>query len=101
MAQVGIDLMKLKLSKGYNYVITAIDYFTKYIKMGTLKDKNVLSVATWIFDNIFCCYGVIDIHITDNSMEFVNQISKELYFRCNVAHRITLPYHLAVNGLVE
>ena len=25
MAQVGIDLMKLKPSKGYNYVITAID----------------------------------------------------------------------------
>ena len=39
MAQVGIDLMKLQPSKGYNYVITAIDYFTKYIEMGALKDK--------------------------------------------------------------
>ena len=47
MVQVGIDLMKLKCSMGYNYVITAIDYFTKYAEMGTL------SVATWIFNNIF------------------------------------------------
>ena len=39
MAQVGIDLMKLKPSKGYKYVITAIDYFTKYVKMGALKEK--------------------------------------------------------------
>ena len=39
MVQVGIDLMKLKPSKGYNYVITAIDYFTKYIEMGALKEK--------------------------------------------------------------
>ena len=53
MAQVGIDLMKLKPSKGYNYVITAIDYFTKYIEMASLEDKSALSVATWIFDNIF------------------------------------------------
>ena len=53
MARVGIDLMKLKPSKGYNYVITAIDYFTKYVKVGALKDKSALSVATWIFDKIF------------------------------------------------
>ena len=101
IAQVGIDLMKLKPSKGYNYVITAIDNFTKYVKMGTMKDKSALSVAMWIFYNIFCHYGVTDTHITNNGMEFVNQISKELYSRCNVAHRITFPYHLAVNGLME
>ena len=101
MAQVGIDLIKLKPSKGYNYVITAIDYFTKYVKMGALKDKSALSVARWISDNIFCHCTVTDIHITDNSKEFVNQISKELYSRCNVAHRITLPYHPAVNRLME
>ena len=45
MAQVGIDLMKLKPSKGYNYVITAIDYFTEYVKMGALKDKSAESIA--------------------------------------------------------
>ena len=69
--------------------------------MGTLKDKIALSVAMWIFNNIFCNYGVTDIHITDNGMEFVNQISKELYTRCNVAHPITSPYHPAANGLME
>ena len=92
---------RLKPSKGYNYVITAIDYFTKYIKMGALKDKSTLSVATWIFDNIFYHYSVMDIYITDNGMEFINQMSKELYSRCDVAHRITSPYHPAVNELVE
>ena len=67
--------------------------------MGALKDKSALSVATWIFDNIFCNYGVMDIHITNN--ESFNQISKEFYSRCNVAHRITSPYHPAANGLME
>ena len=92
MAQVGIDLMRLKPSKGYNYVIMAIDYFTKYVEMGVLKDKSAESIAIWIYKNIFCCYGITDIHITDNGTEFVNKISKELYARHNVAHRITCPY---------
>ena len=66
MAQVGIDLIWLKPSKGYNYVIMAIDYFTKYIKMGVLKDKSPESIAIWIYENIFCCYGITDIHVTNN-----------------------------------
>ena len=43
----------------------------------------------------------MDIHITDNGTEFVNQISKELYSRCSMAHHITLSYHPAANGLME
>ena len=69
--------------------------------MDALKDKSALSVAMWIFDNISWHYGVTDIHITNNGTEFVNQISKELYSRCNVAHHNTSPYHPTVNGLVE
>ena len=101
MAQVGIDLMRLKPSKGYNYVITAINYFTKYIEMGELKDKSAESIAIWIYKNIFCHYGITDIHITDNGTEFMNKILKELYARCNVAHCITSPYHPAANGFIE
>ena len=101
MSQIGIDLMKLKESNGYNYVISAVDYFTKYVEMGALKDKKASTVSLWIYDNIFCRYGVTDIHITDNGTEFVNAVSKSLYERCNVAHRVTSPYHPAANGLVE
>ena len=91
MAQVGINLMRSKLSKGYNYVNSAIDYFTKYVKIGTLKNKTAESIATWIYDNIFCHYRVTDVHITDNGTEFVNRISKEFYARCKVAqHYISI-----------
>ena len=66
MAQVKIDLMRLQPSKGYNYVITAINYFTKYVKMGAQNDKSAESIAIWICKNTFCCYGITDIHIADN-----------------------------------
>ena len=47
MSQVGIDLC-------YNYVISAIDYFTKFAELGALKDKATVTVGKWIYENIFC-----------------------------------------------
>ena len=55
MSQVGIDLMKMKETPdGYNYVISAIDYFTKFAELGALKDNATLTVGKWIYKNIFC-----------------------------------------------
>ena len=54
MSQIGIDLMKLKPHKGMNYIISVVDYFTKYCKLGALPNKEESTVATWIYDNIFC-----------------------------------------------
>ena len=55
MSQVGIDLMKMKETPdGYNYVINATDYFTKFAELGALKDKAAITVGKWIYENIFC-----------------------------------------------
>ena len=55
MSQVGIDLIKMKETPdGYNYLISGIDYFTKFVELGALKDKSALTVGKWIYENIFC-----------------------------------------------
>ena len=55
MSQVGIDLIKMKETPdGYNYVISAIDYFTKFAELGAQKDKATITVGKWIYENIFC-----------------------------------------------
>ena len=107
MSQVGIDLMKLcetdgfEDEAGFQYVITAQCYFTKYIEIGTLRTKTGLEVANWIYMNIFCHYSVTDIHISDRGSEFCNMVSKELYQKCGVRHCIMTPYHPQVNGMIE
>ena len=98
---VGIDLMQLKPYKGYHYIISAIDYFTKYTKMGALKTKSAEEVTTWIFNNLLCRYGIIDVHITDNGTEFVNKIAQQLYKRTGCVQCITSPCHPNANGLVR
>ena len=65
MSQVGIDLMCLKETDGfegkrwYKYIITAECYFTKYVELGALKTKTGLEVVTWIYDNIFATMGLL------------------------------------------
>ena len=54
MSQIGIDLMMMEPSKGMTYIITAVDYFTKYCEIGALPCKEENIVATWIYKNIFC-----------------------------------------------
>ena len=55
MSQIGIDLMQMKETPdGYNYVITAVNYFTKYAELGALKDKSATTIGKWIYKNIFC-----------------------------------------------
>ena len=55
MSQLGINLMRMKpTNKGMNYITSAVDYFTKYCKLGALPSKDENTVTTWIYDNIFC-----------------------------------------------
>ena len=55
MSQIGIDLMKMKETPdGYNFVISAVDYFTKYAELGAIKDKCAVTIRKWIYENIFC-----------------------------------------------
>ena len=91
-SQVGIDLMSLtdtthfKDVRGYKYIITAQCYFSKYMEIGALKMKTGVEVSTWIYENIFCRYGVTDIHISDRGKEFVNNMARELYKKCGIKH---------------
>ena len=84
-SQVGIDLMSLTESEGfdkdagYKYVISAQCYFLKFVELGALKMKRAEEVSKWIYDNIICRYGVPDVHITDNGSEFANHLSKDMY----------------------
>ena len=46
--------MMMEPSKGMTYIIPAVDYFTKYCELGALLNKEEYTVATWIYENIFC-----------------------------------------------
>ena len=46
MSQIGINLMHMgNTNKGYNFVITAVNCFSKYCELGALKNKEAITVG--------------------------------------------------------
>ncbi len=100
--QIGIDLVgPLPQSpEGYEYMLTVIDYFSKWVELFALKDKKATSVAQCLFQ-LMCCFGLAKIHISDQGREFCNELHQQMYLLTGVPHRITGYYHPQANGLCE
>ena len=100
-AQIGMDLIHMNRCRGYNYIITAVDYLSKYCEMRPLKEKSAKEVARFIYEDLICRWGCSVYHITDQGREFVNSTNKELLDLCCTKQRITSAYHPQANGLSE
>ena len=101
-AQIGMDLIHMTPSvRGYNYIITAVDYLSKYCEMRALKEKSEKEVAKFIYEDLICRWGCSEYHITDQGREFVNSINTNLLEMCGTKQRITSAFHPQANGLCE
>ena len=117
--QLGIDLIgPLPMTKtGNRYIITLVDYFSKWPEAAPLKDKSVAGVALFLFHLFFRYlnlvsfkimltslifrYSCCKIIISDQGHEFVNCLQTELFQLTGAEHRVTSAYHPQSNGLTE
>ena len=53
-----IEPMILKASNGHEYILVAIDYFTKWVEATSYKSVTQAMVAQFLKHNIICRYGV-------------------------------------------
>ena len=101
LPQIGLDLIHMNKCRGYQYIITAIDYLSKYCEMRALKEKTAKEVATFIYEDLICRWGCSEYHINNQGREFVNATNRELLELCGTKQRITSSYHPQANGLSE
>ncbi|KAL5509260.1 hypothetical protein EMCRGX_G004598 [Ephydatia muelleri] len=100
--QVGIDLIGPlpTTSKGNKYVVTLVDYFSKWPEAAPLKDKTAASVALFLFET-FCRFGCCEVIISDQGREFVNKVKEQLFRLTQTHHKVSSAYHPQTNGLTE
>lgn len=102
MSKVGVDITTLpKSDEGYIYLIVAVDYFTKWPEARPLKNKTAEDVARFLFEDIVCRHGCVDIQINDQGREFCNKITDILTSLTGTKQKVTSAYHPQANGLVE
>jgi len=99
----GIDFMQCNTtsSRGHDYIIVVIDYFTKLDEaMPTfLNDGHI--AALFIFNHIITRLGVPQAIVTNHGSHFHNQMMGELCTKMGFHHENSSPYYPRANGQVE
>ncbi|KAF5932808.1 hypothetical protein HYC85_028979 [Camellia sinensis] len=65
-----------KGSNGHEYILVAIDYFTKWVEAQSYAVLKAMHVAKFIRNNIICRYGVPNEIISDNGSHFKKEVDR-------------------------
>ncbi len=101
--RIGIDIVgPLTITKkGNRYIVTAMDYFTKWPIAKAIKEATAKTVSKFIYEKIICEHGCPQVLQSDRGTHFVNRVIQDLSEKFRIKHRLSTPYHPQTNGLVE
>src|SRR6266498_559784 len=99
----GVDIVgPLPITRERNrYIVVAIDYFSRWPEVRPLKTANADTVATFLYKEIICRFGVPRTLQSDRGTHFVNELIQRLTKRFKIKYSLSSPYHSQSNGLVE
>ena len=86
--------------RGHRYVVTMVDYATRYPEAIPLKSIETHRVAEALIE-VFTRVGVPREILTDQGAQFTSGVMKEVSRLLSIKQLTTTPYHPACNGLVE
>ncbi len=83
------------------YILTVIDYFTKWAEMFAMKNLEASTIARILVDQVFCRYGMPLQILTDLGKNFESELFSEMC-RCLSIDKIrTTAYKPSTNGNIE
>ena len=102
--RVAIDLVgpigTEKTKKGKRYILTLMDYATRYPEAVALRNIETTTVAEALVE-IFSRLGLPQEILTDQGTQFVSKLMKEVCRLLQIRGLTTTPYHPMCNGMVE
>ncbi|KAL9963057.1 hypothetical protein ACROYT_G032222 [Oculina patagonica] len=101
--RVAIDLIgpiSPPSEEGHRYILTLVDYATRYPEAVPLKNIDTETVAEALVD-IFSRLGVPEEILSDLGTQFVSECMKEVMRLLSIKQLTTTPYHPMCNGMTE
>ena len=95
--KIACDLFTL----GGKYYLLTVDYYSKWIEIGLLRDSTVSSEVITQLKSTFARYGIPDQVISDNGRPFSSRKFKQFADSWEFKHTTTSPKHPQANGQVE
>ncbi|CAH2295346.1 gag-pol fusion [Pelobates cultripes] len=99
---VGIDLngpLPMTLN-GFQYILTATDYFSKWVEAFPLKTKSAAEVGRHVCSMIYR-HGCPKRILSDQGREFVSQLNDQMCTLLGIERSVTAAYHPHTNNLDE
>ena len=99
----GIDIIRKispKSSNGHEFILVAIDYFTKWVEAASYAKLTFARVVNFIRSHIICRYGAPHELISDRGAHFRAEI-ETLLQKYDIQHHKSSAYRLQTNGAVE
>jgi Integrase zinc binding domain/Integrase core domain len=100
---VGMDLtgpFSITKEGRSGYIITAIDYLTKWVEARVISRKDASRTAQFFAEDGITHHGCPQVVVTDNGQEWLGEF-QQLLEECSIEIRKTSPYHPQAKGLVE
>ena len=87
--------------KGNKYIVTLMDYYTKWPEAYATKDQKASTIVDLLHDRIIPTHGVPRVIITDRGPSFTSELFMSEVASVGAHVCYTAPYHHQANGLVE
>ena len=101
--RVAVDIvgpLEPRTSRGNKYILTMVDFATRYPEAVPLKNIEAITIADALVD-IFSRIGVPQEILSDRGSQFTSGLFREVTKLLSMRQLFTTPYHPAGNGLVE
>ena len=101
---LSIDLIDLKDHPTFHknkYIVVVVDYLTKFLITGTLKDLTASSLRDWFFKAVVLFCSAPEVLISDNGSNLKSELFKEFCKESKIQRRYVAPYRASSNGQVE
>ncbi|XP_033099549.1 uncharacterized protein LOC117103147 [Anneissia japonica] len=98
--RVAMDIVGPRSGRGNRYILTLVDYATRYPEAVVLPSIEAERVAEAMV-NVFSRVGIPKQILTDQGAQFTSQVMKEVSRLLSFRQMTTTPYHPSCNGLVE
>merc|ERR1711895_275075 len=86
--------------KKHRFVLTLIDYATRWVEAIPLKETCTTTVAEELL-NIFSRVGLPLVFLSDGGSQFTSEQMEEILRLLGINHPVSTPYHPQSNGLCE
>jgi hypothetical protein len=101
--RLGVDVTgpHPKSSRGHVYILTVIDYFSKWADAYQMRNQEATTVAKILVERLFAYFGTPIQILMDRGGNFQSHLFKELLSRLNIDQARTTPFRASTNGLCE